>query len=132
MGDKAAKRGAAKPAVERVQADGVWCLVVRDEDGVRAFLDHCSHKHIPLGPGAALKKGRLRCPHHDVCFDRHSGAVADAGGKKVPEGLVPVPVTAGGDGRPVLTIRPEHRAYIEARQRPKKSRKKHKKTEDEN
>lgn len=104
-----------KPTVERVEADGVWCLVVRDAHGMRAFLDHCSHKQIPLGPKVALKKGCLRCPHHDVRFDCGTGKVSDANGKKVPEGLVPVSVTAGPGGEPRVMIEARHREYLAAR-----------------
>ena len=111
--------------MERVEADGVWCLVVRDTDGTRAFLDHCSHKHIPLGPKVTLKKGCLRCPHHDARFDRVTGEVTDPNGKKVPEGLVPVSVNAGPDGEPKLVIETYHREYLAARcENGKKRRKK--------
>jgi nitrite reductase/ring-hydroxylating ferredoxin subunit len=115
----------AKPLLERIEAErGVWCLVVRDAvtgEVQKAFLDYCSHKDIPLGPKAALtKKGQIRCPHHDVCFDCVSGAVTDDQGKEMPRGLVPVVIekTAGPEGDDntdenlTLIITPEQRAYL--------------------
>lgn len=118
--------------LERVQAErDLWCLVVRDsatDEAQQVFLDYCSHKSIPLGPKAALtKKGQIRCPHHDVCFDCASGAVTDGNGKKVPQGLVPVAFaraadrsiderdtedTEDTDEKLTLMITPEHRAYL--------------------
>jgi nitrite reductase/ring-hydroxylating ferredoxin subunit len=133
----------AGPLLERIQAEhGVWCLVVRNADtgeAEQAFLDYCSHKGIPLGPKAALtKKGHIRCPHHDVCFDCASGAVTDNNGKKMPHGLVPVALerttdeTLGedkSDERLTLTITPEHRAYLSKQlQKLDKSRKSSTKT----
>jgi nitrite reductase/ring-hydroxylating ferredoxin subunit len=116
----------ASPLLERIEAErGIWCLVVRDAvtgEAENAFLDYCPHKSIPLGPKAALtKKGQVRCPHHDVCFDCVSGAVTDDNGKKMPQGLVPVameratPETAANettDRQLALIITPEHRAYL--------------------
>ena len=110
-----------KQVLERIEAeDGIWCLAVRDSetgDVEQAFLDYCSHKSIPLGPKASLtKKGQIRCPHHDVCFDCVSGAVTDDNGKKVPLGLIPVSVGAGNienpDDKLALIITPEHRTYL--------------------
>ncbi|MES2461435.1 MAG: Rieske 2Fe-2S domain-containing protein [Armatimonadota bacterium] len=125
-GDGGIAAGIASPLLERIQAErGIWCLVVRDSATGKveqAFLDYCSHKSIPLGPKAALtKKGQIRCPHHDVCFDCASGAVTDDNGKKMPHGLVPVAIESAtpesaGDKSPdeklTLTITPEHRAYL--------------------
>jgi nitrite reductase/ring-hydroxylating ferredoxin subunit len=116
----------ASPLLERIEAErGIWCLVVRNGvtgEAEQAFLDYCSHKSIPLGPKVALtKKGQIRCPHHDVCFDCVSGAVTDDNGKKLPFGLVPVvverttPDTVGNenlDEKLALIITPEHRAYL--------------------
>lgn len=106
-----------KATLERVCQDGVWCLLVCEGDGTaRAFLDHCSHKDIPLGPKARLKRGAVRCPYHDVCFDRRTGAVINDNGKKVPDGLIPVPVTTTGTGEtPQVSITDEHRAYLASR-----------------
>ncbi|MBC8101945.1 MAG: Rieske 2Fe-2S domain-containing protein [Cytophagales bacterium] len=120
--------------LDRIQAEpGIWCLVVRDaatREARQAFLDYCSHKEIPLGPKATLtKKGYIRCPHHDVCFDCVEGAVADDNGKKLPVGLIPVPFELVRDRDPelsdpedledsrdkatlMLTITPAHREYL--------------------
>lgn len=114
MGDKASVQ---KLCLERVKVDGIWCLLVTDINGIRAFLDHCSHKDVPLGPKVKIKKGCLRCPHHHVCFDPGNGRVVDAKGKKVPEGLIPVPVTAGVDGEVIVTLTAAHREYIEKRRK---------------
>jgi nitrite reductase/ring-hydroxylating ferredoxin subunit len=128
----------ASPLLERIEAErGIWCLVVRNAvtgEAEQAFLDYCSHKSIPLGPKAALtKKGQIRCPHHDVCFDCVSGAVTDDKGKKLPCGLVPVavdrtaPEIVGSenlDEKLTLIITPEHRAYLSKHlQKLEKSRK---------
>ena len=110
-----------KQILERLEAeDGIWCLAVRDSETgevQQAFLDYCSHKSIPLGPKATLtKKGQIRCPHHDVCFDCVSGAVTDDNGKKLPLGLIPVSVstenTENSDDKLTLIITPEHKAYL--------------------
>ena len=107
--------------LERIEAeDGIWCFAVRDSETgevQRAFLDYCSHKSIPLGPKAVLtKKGQVRCPHHDVCFDCVSGAVTDDNGKKLPQGLIPVSIgtdnTEKSDEKLTLILTPEHRAYL--------------------
>lgn len=126
MGQKKSKEQSTGPTLERVEAErDIWCLVVRDTvtgEVQNAFLDYCSHKSIPLGPKAALtKKGQIRCPHHDVCFDCASGAITDDNGKKMPIGLVPVALEAATDESSgtditsddiMLTITPEHRAYL--------------------
>ena len=125
---KKSKDQPAGPTLERIEAErDIWCLVVRDAvtgEAQNAFLDYCSHKSIPLGPKAALtKKGHIRCPHHDVCFDCASGAVTDDKGKKMPVGLIPVAhetATKKADDTDTdtknddltLTITPEHRAYL--------------------
>lgn len=110
-----------KQTLERVEAEqGVWCLAVRDSETgelQQVFLDYCSHKSIPLGPKATLtKKGQIRCPHHDVCFDCVSGAVTDDKGKKLPQGLIPISIgtdnSENSDGKLALVITPEHRAYL--------------------
>jgi nitrite reductase/ring-hydroxylating ferredoxin subunit len=137
-GDESDAIRLAGPLLERVQAErGIWCLVVRDAvtgEAEQAFLDYCSHKSIPLGPKVTLtKKGRIRCPHHDVCFDCASGAVTDDNGKKMPHGLVPVVIktetaeaagTENTDEKLTLIITPEHRAYLSKHlQKLEKSRK---------
>ncbi len=128
----------AGPLLERIQAEqGIWCLVMRNAvtgEAEHAFLDYCSHKSIPLGPKVTLtKKGMVRCPHHDVCFDCASGAVTDDNGKKMPHGLVPVviertaPDTVGSESTNenlTLIITPQHREYLSKHlQKLEKSRK---------
>jgi nitrite reductase/ring-hydroxylating ferredoxin subunit len=89
--------------LERLKIGRTWYLIVHEPDGVaRAFVDNCSHKDIPLGPKVALRKGCIRCPHHGVCFDPETGAVVERNGKKVPEGLTPVPAARAADGTLVL------------------------------
>lgn len=60
----------AKPAVQRI-------LLLRIENGFRAYLDVCPHqgRSLALAPGEFIfnKAGELMCPHHGACFDIETG-----------------------------------------------------------
>jgi vanillate O-demethylase monooxygenase subunit len=45
-----------------------WVLV-RLDGGVRAFLDRCPHRRVPLSLGAVEDGRVLRCAYHGWCFD---------------------------------------------------------------
>ena len=93
--------GAAAPAGYR-RADGreVAVLVVRRGAGLRAYLDLCPHRYLPLtwrGRRVLSADGqRLRCSNHGAEF-----AVADGRGVSGPGGacgLTPVPLRVDPDG----------------------------------
>jgi nitrite reductase/ring-hydroxylating ferredoxin subunit len=70
--------------------NGVPYVLYRKGQTVRAYLSLCSHEYRPFTP--TVDHDCLVCPFHKVCFDPATGAVHNAHGKKVPEGLPPVEV----------------------------------------
>ena len=45
-----------------------WALV-RDDDGVHAFVDRCPHRLAPLSAGTRCEDGTLQCGYHGWRFD---------------------------------------------------------------
>lgn len=60
----------------RVQAGETAILLIRDDDGVRAFGADCPHAGAPLDEGA-ICHGRLVCPWHKATFDIRNGALLE-------------------------------------------------------
>ena len=76
-----------------VEVLGTKLLLVRDEDGVRAFQGTCPHAKAPLAEGA-LCRGRIICPWHMGAFDARTGALLEP---VAMEGLQRFPVRLEGD-----------------------------------
>lgn len=55
-----------------VRAFGAEILLVRVDDGYRAYLNRCPHANAPLGTGRIVH-GTLRCPWHGWEFDLTTG-----------------------------------------------------------
>lgn len=55
-----------------VCVEGRPILLIREEDGVRAFEDRCPHAGVRLSSGR-LAGGVLTCPAHEWQFDARSG-----------------------------------------------------------
>ena len=89
-------------AVEDVPANSSYLFTVEDaftnereailvpcEDGVRAWLNQCTHEPqaFDTGDGATVRDGELVCPRHGSMFDTCSGACdnGQAAGGTLPE-----------------------------------------------
>ncbi len=58
-----------------VAASEVEAVLVRTEEGPRAWLNYCRHRGARLDTGeGALRDGAIRCPRHGAAFDPESGA----------------------------------------------------------
>lgn len=72
-------------------------IVLRDGDGVRAFVNACPHQYLPLDyRGSTLLSSdgrRLLCTAHGASFDRTTGAALSG----AECGLDAVPVMQKGD-----------------------------------
>lgn len=62
----------AAGTMKQVSIDGFDVLLVRLDDGFRAFNAHCTHYGAPLAEGL-LSDGRITCPWHHACFDARNG-----------------------------------------------------------
>lgn len=79
-------------------------LIVRDAEGVRAFLNLCPHARYPLDTfdGRVLcdDNGALICSAHGAIFDRATGDCL--GGPGLWKPLTPIPITRV-DGKVVVS-----------------------------
>lgn len=73
--------------------DGRRVLLVRTEQGVRAYEDRCAHLGIPLSSGT-FEGGRITCRAHHFQYDASTGL----GVKPESVRLVAFPVRIEGDG----------------------------------
>jgi acyl-coenzyme A synthetase/AMP-(fatty) acid ligase/nitrite reductase/ring-hydroxylating ferredoxin subunit len=84
-------------------------ILLREGDGVRAFLDNCPDEHKPLRP-ILNSRGEIVCTEHGASFDCN-GCLARPGGARHPErctaGLVPVPVERADADAVTLVLTPE-------------------------
>lgn len=55
---------------------GAKVLLLRDEEGVRAFSGTCTHYGAPLAKGD-LRANRIVCPWHGACFNATTGDIED-------------------------------------------------------
>jgi len=98
-----------------VEHRGVPYALIKVQEDIQAYVSLCAHKNLVMDP-PHVAKGCLVCPHHHVTFDPASGEVVDNRGKKVPEGLMPVPLMVI-DGVVYLKCRKKHRKLVPKRQR---------------
>ena len=73
---KATSLSDLNPGMTGVQIGDLKLLLVRDDDGVRAFQGTCPHAEAPLADGA-LCGGRIICPWHMGSFDAQTGALLE-------------------------------------------------------
>ena len=57
--------------------NGWQVLIVRVDDGYRAYNDRCSHAASPLSTGR-IRRGAIMCPLHGARFDLATGACLGA------------------------------------------------------
>jgi vanillate O-demethylase monooxygenase subunit len=64
------------PGLHRIRLLGEAWVVIRDDSGLRAFLDRCPHRRAPLSEGRLLGDGGLQCGYHGWCFDQSGHCTA--------------------------------------------------------
>jgi nitrite reductase/ring-hydroxylating ferredoxin subunit len=73
-------------------------FLVRNEGNVRAFVNVCPHRYLPLNwkddSFLTLDKGRILCVVHAALFDVDTG---DCLTMHAPDGLTPVAIAVEGD-----------------------------------
>ncbi len=55
-----------------LQVQGRAVVLIRQDDGVCAFLDRCAHQGFPISRGR-LAGGVLTCAAHEWQYDAHTG-----------------------------------------------------------
>lgn len=79
--------------------DGFPLLLVASAEGLRAYVNACPHRYLPLDwRSANILSGdgqTLRCSNHDAGFDACTGQGIDGPGQGCA--LDPVPVRVAGD-----------------------------------
>jgi nitrite reductase/ring-hydroxylating ferredoxin subunit len=61
---------------QRVSANGVSIVLVRNNNRVHALLERCSHMGGPLAEGA-IEQDTIRCPWHGSRFSLEDGSVVE-------------------------------------------------------
>lgn len=91
---------AATPVTLHLDEQEVAIIVVRHGDAIRAWLDLCPHRSLPLtlegGRVLSADGTRLRCSVHFAEFCAKQGHALTGGGGGM--GLTPVPLHLGADG----------------------------------
>lgn len=91
---------AATPLTLRLDDEELAILVVRHGNEIRAWLDLCPHRSLPLtqqgGRVLSADGTRLRCSVHLAEFGAKEGQALTGGGTGMR--LTPVPLRLGADG----------------------------------
>jgi nitrite reductase/ring-hydroxylating ferredoxin subunit len=91
---------AATPLTLRLDGQELAILVVRHGNGIRAWLDLCPHRSLPLtqhgGRVLSADGTRLRCSVHLAEFCAREGHALTGGGTGM--GLTPVPLSCEAEG----------------------------------
>lgn len=89
-----------QPGALRVEIDGEAVAVVRDDNGIYAIADRCSHADVPLSEGE-VADCTIECWLHGSVFDLRTGAALTLPATE-PVAVYAVTVEGEGDAARVL------------------------------